>query len=57
MNRTGFEKRIKYRNAFLKKKKEHVFLRTLYSYAGAESIANYYRVDKQIKDSKISISL
>jgi alanine racemase len=51
MNRTGFEKNeINTVIAFLKKEKEHVFLKGLCThYAGAESIANYYRVDKQIK--------
>jgi alanine racemase len=51
MNRTGFEKNeLNTVIAFLKKEKEHVFLKGLCThYAGAESIANYYRVDKQIK--------
>ncbi|WP_339920414.1 alanine racemase [uncultured Flavobacterium sp.] len=51
MNRTGFEKNeLNTVIAFLKKEKEHVFFKGLCThYAGAESIANYYRVDKQIK--------
>jgi alanine racemase len=56
MNRTGFEKKRNNRNPFLKKK-EHVFKGLCTHYAGAESIANYYRVDKQIKDSKIFINI
>jgi alanine racemase len=56
MNRTGFEKNEI--NTVIKTKKEHVFLKGLCThYAGAESIANYYRVDKQIKDSKIFINI
>lgn len=51
MNRTGFEKNEMNKViTFLKKEKEHVFFKGLCThYAGAESIANYYRVDKQIK--------
>jgi alanine racemase len=51
MNRTGFEKNeLNTVIAFLKKEKEHVVFKGLCThYAGAESIANYYRVDKQIK--------
>lgn len=51
MNRTGFEKNEMNRVVtFLKKEKEHVVFKGLCThYAGAESIANYYRVDKQIK--------
>ncbi len=51
MNRTGFDKNeLKTVMAFLKKEKEHLVFKGLCThYAGAESIANYYRVDKQIK--------
>lgn len=51
MNRTGFEKNEMNKViAFLKKEKEHIVFKGLCThYAGAESIANYYRVDKQIK--------
>jgi alanine racemase len=51
MNRTGFEKNeLNTVIAFLKKEKGHVVFKGLCThYAGAESIANYYRVDKQIK--------
>jgi alanine racemase len=51
MNRTGFEKNeINRVMTFLKKEKEHINFKGLCThYAGAESIANYYRVDKQIK--------
>jgi alanine racemase len=51
MNRTGFEKNeLNTVIAFLKKEKEHITFKGLCThYAGAESIANYYRVDQQIK--------
>ncbi|SDW57507.1 alanine racemase [Flavobacterium degerlachei] len=51
MHRTGFEKNeLNAVIAFLKKEKEHIYFKGLCThYAGAESIANYYRVDKQIK--------
>ncbi|WP_026708071.1 alanine racemase [Flavobacterium frigidarium] len=51
MNRTGFEKReLSAVITTFKKEKEHVYLKGLCThYAGAESIANYYRVEKQIK--------
>lgn len=51
MNRTGFEKNeLNPVITFLKKEKENVIFKGLCThYAGAESIANYYRVDKQIK--------
>jgi alanine racemase len=51
MNRTGFEKNeLNPVITFLKKEKENVVFKGLCThYAGAESIANYYRVEKQIK--------
>ena len=51
MNRTGFEKReLSAVITTFKKEKEHLYLKGLFThYAGAESIANYYRVEKQIK--------
>jgi alanine racemase len=51
MNRTGFEKNeLNTVIAFLKKEKEHITFKGLCThYAGAESLANYYRVDQQIK--------
>jgi alanine racemase len=51
MNRTGFEKSaLNSTIPYLKKEKEYVYFKGLCThYAGAESIANYYRVDKQIK--------
>ncbi|MEZ7504538.1 alanine racemase [Flavobacterium sp. Arc2] len=51
MHRTGFEKNeLNAVIAFLRKEKEHILFKGLCThYAGAESIANYYRVDKQIK--------
>jgi alanine racemase len=51
MNRTGFEKNeMNSIITFLKKEKEHLVFKGLCThYAGAESIANYYRVEKQIK--------
>lgn len=51
MNRTGFEKKeLNTLISFLKKEKEHIVFKGLCThYAGAESITNYYRVDKQIK--------
>ncbi|WP_369765234.1 alanine racemase [Flavobacterium sp. WC2429] len=51
MNRTGFEKKeLNSIIAFLKKEKEYLIFKGLCThYAGAESIANYYRVEKQIK--------
>jgi alanine racemase len=51
MNRTGFEKNeLNTVISFLKKEKEYLIFKGLCThYAGAESIANYYRVDKQIK--------
>jgi alanine racemase len=52
MNRTGFDKNeLKAVMDFLKKEKEHLVFKGLCThYAGAESSANYYRVDKQIKE-------
>ncbi|NRT12441.1 alanine racemase [Flavobacterium sp. 14A] len=51
MNRTGFEKKeLAAVITTFKKEKEHLYLKGLCThYAGAESIANYYRVEKQIK--------
>lgn len=51
MNRTGFEKNeLSTVVAILKKEKEHLIFKGLCThYAGAESIGNYYRVEKQIK--------
>ncbi len=51
MNRTGFEKKeLNSIIPILKKEKEHLVFKGLCThYAGAESIANYYRVEKQIK--------
>lgn len=51
MNRTGFEKNeLNYLISTLKNKKESLCFKGLCThYAGAESIANYYRVDRQIK--------
>lgn len=51
MNRTGFEKKeLTAVISTLKKEKEHLYFKGLCThYAGAESIANYYRVEKQIK--------
>ena len=51
MNRTGFEKNeLNAVIEFLKKEKEYITFKGLCThYAGAESIANYYRVDQQIK--------
>lgn len=51
MNRTGFEKReLSAVITTFKKEKEHLYLKGFCThYAGAESIANYYRVEKQIK--------
>ncbi|MBC5836762.1 alanine racemase [Flavobacterium muglaense] len=51
MNRTGFEKKeLSSIIPILKKEKEHLVFKGLCThYAGAESIANYYRVEKQIK--------
>lgn len=51
MNRTGFDKNeLNTVISFLKKEKEYLIFKGLCThYAGAESIANYYRVDKQIK--------
>tara|TARA_R110000868_G_scaffold376811_1_gene641912 strand:+ start:353 stop:1504 length:1152 start_codon:yes stop_codon:yes gene_type:complete len=51
MNRTGFDKQeLDGVIGTLKKEKEHLIFKGLCThYAGAESIANYYRVEKQIK--------
>ncbi|WPR70550.1 alanine racemase [Flavobacterium sp. NG2] len=51
MHRTGFEKRdLNSIIETLKRESEHLVFKGLCThYAGAESIANYYRVDKQIK--------
>jgi alanine racemase len=51
MNRTGFDKNeLSHVISFLQKGKEQLTFKGLCThYAGAESIDNYYRVDKQIK--------
>ena len=51
MNRTGFEKNeLSSVVTILKKEKENLHFKGLCThYAGAESIGNYYRVEKQIK--------
>ncbi|CAM4130609.1 alanine racemase [Flavobacterium weaverense] len=51
MNRTGFDKKdLNSVISILKKEKEHLYLKGLCAhYAGAESVANYYRVSNQIK--------
>lgn len=51
MNRTGFDKNeLNTVISFLKKEAQHLIFKALCThYAGAESIANYYRVDQQIK--------
>ncbi|GIZ08462.1 alanine racemase [Flavobacterium sp. UMI-01] len=51
MNRTGFDKKeLGSLIAILKKEKEYFEFKGICThYAGAESIANYYRIDKQIK--------
>lgn len=51
MHRTGFEKKeLNSVITILKKESQHLIFKGLCThYAGAESIANYYRVDKQIK--------
>jgi alanine racemase len=51
MNRTGFELRTVSRVAkYLIKEKENIYFKGLCThYAGAESIANYFRVSKQIE--------
>lgn len=51
MNRTGFDKNeLNHVISFLQKGKEQLTFKGLCThYAGAESIDNYYRVDKQIK--------
>ncbi|OAB30385.1 alanine racemase [Flavobacterium fryxellicola] len=51
MNRTGFDKNeLNQVISLLQKRKEHLLFKGLCThYAGAESIDNYYRVDKQIK--------
>ncbi|MDG2432134.1 alanine racemase [Flavobacterium sp.] len=51
MNRTGFDKQeLAQVIATLKKETEHLLFKGLCThYAGAESITNYYRVEKQIK--------
>lgn len=51
MNRTGFDKNeLKAVMNFLNTEKEHLVFKGLCThYAGAESSANYYRVNKQIK--------
>ena len=51
MNRTGFDKKdLISVLSILKKEKEHLYLKGLCThYAGAESVANYYRVNNQIK--------
>ncbi|OCB70193.1 alanine racemase [Flavobacterium crassostreae] len=50
MNRTGFEKKeLSSIIPFLKKEKQHLYLEGICThYAGAESIANYHRIEKQI---------
>ncbi len=50
MNRTGFEKNeLNNLITFLKKEKEHIVFKGLCThYAGAESVTNYNRVNKQI---------
>ncbi|MBX9886731.1 MAG: alanine racemase [Flavobacteriaceae bacterium] len=54
MNRTGFNKQeLSYVIATLKKENQHLIFKGLCThYAGAESITNYYRVEKQIKKFK-----
>ena len=51
MNRTGFEKNeLATVVSILKKEKDNLVFKGLCThYAGAESIANYYRIEKQIK--------
>ncbi|RTY81616.1 alanine racemase [Flavobacterium sp. ZB4P23] len=51
MNRTGFDKNeLNTVITFLKREEQHLSFKGLCThYAGAESIANYYRVDQQIK--------
>jgi alanine racemase len=51
MNRTGFDKKdLITVISILKKESHHLTFKGLCThYAGAESIANYYRIDKQIK--------
>jgi alanine racemase len=50
MNRNFIEKKNWTTVIAFLKRKEHVFFKGLCThYAGAEIIANYYRVDKQIK--------
>ncbi|KVV14879.1 alanine racemase [Flavobacterium sp. TAB 87] len=51
MNRTGFErKELKEVISFLREEQDFVTFKGLCThFAGAESIANYYRVDKQLK--------
>ena len=51
MNRTGFDKKeLNAVIAYLKKEEQHLNFKGLCThYAGAESIANYYRIDQQIK--------
>lgn len=51
MNRTGFDKKdLNAVISIVKKEIQHLYLKGLCThYAGAESVANYYRVDNQIK--------
>lgn len=51
MNRTGFDKKdLNTVISIVKKEIQHLYLKGLCThYAGAESVANYYRVDNQIK--------
>lgn len=51
MNRTGFDKKdLIAVISIVKKEIQHLYLKGLCThYAGAESVANYYRVDNQIK--------
>ena len=51
MNRTGFDKKVLNTViSIVKKEIQHLYLKGLCThYAGAESVANYYRVDNQIK--------
>jgi alanine racemase len=51
MNRTGFDKEINSVITTLKETDFLIFKGLCTHYAGAESIANYYRVDKQIKNT------
>jgi alanine racemase len=51
MNRTGFENEINSVITTLKRNRFSYLQGLCTHYAGAESIANYYRVDKQIKNT------